>query len=41
MEDYLDPALAAINLDHLDTGIPLLLARSVGRVVWSGPLIVP
>ena len=41
VEDYLDASLAAINLDHLDTGIPLLLARSIGRVVWSGPLIVP
>ena len=28
-------------IDHLETGIPLLLARSIGRVVWSGPLIVP
>ncbi len=37
--DYLDPALAAINASCLATGTPWMLARPSGQVLWLGPLM--
>ena len=39
--DYLQHELESVNRDHLATGLPWLLARPHGRVVWTGPLFVP
>lgn len=41
VDDYLDPALASINRDALDSSRPWLLAKAVGNIVWIGPLFRP
>lgn len=40
-DDYLDPALAQINAEHLAEGRPWLLAKPSGAVPWIGPLFQP
>jgi bacteriocin biosynthesis cyclodehydratase domain-containing protein len=40
-DDYLDPALTAINAAALASGTPWLLARPVGTTVWIGPVFTP
>jgi ribosomal protein S12 methylthiotransferase accessory factor len=40
-DDYLDPALARINADHLASGRPWLLAKPSGAAVWIGPVFRP
>jgi ribosomal protein S12 methylthiotransferase accessory factor len=39
--DYLHPGLAAINQQALQTGLPWMLVKPVGTVVWIGPLFLP
>ncbi len=41
VDDYLDPALAAVNRSHLEDGTPWLLARLSGLRLWLGPHIRP
>jgi len=40
-DDYLDPALEAVNSGHLARGCPWLLARPDGAEVWVGPVFQP
>ena len=39
--DYLDPQLATVNAEALQSGRPWMLARPRGPVVWIGPVFVP
>ncbi|WP_225850374.1 TOMM precursor leader peptide-binding protein [Streptomyces sp. HPF1205] len=41
VDDYLHPGLAARNRAALDAGVPWLIARPVGSLVWVGPVFVP
>ena len=41
VDDYLQPALAGINRDALQSGRSWLLCKPVGSVVWVGPLFRP
>lgn len=40
-DDYLDPALAGVNADHLASGRPWLLAKPSGTTAWLGPVFQP
>jgi bacteriocin biosynthesis cyclodehydratase domain-containing protein len=40
-DDYLDPALAAVDERHRAAERPWLLLKPVGATVWLGPLLVP
>lgn len=40
-DDYLDPALADINIDHLASRRPWLLAKPTGTATWIGPVFQP
>jgi bacteriocin biosynthesis cyclodehydratase domain-containing protein len=40
-DDYLDPALAEINAEHLGVGRPWLLAKPDGVLPWIGPVFQP
>jgi ribosomal protein S12 methylthiotransferase accessory factor len=39
-DDYLDPALAAVNRAQLQERAPWMLVKLVGSVVWIGPLFL-
>lgn len=41
VDDYLHPGLAARNRTALADGIPWLIARPVGSLLWTGPVFVP
>jgi ribosomal protein S12 methylthiotransferase accessory factor len=41
VDDYLDPALEAINQRHLASGQPWLLAKPHGEMIWIGPFFLP
>jgi ribosomal protein S12 methylthiotransferase accessory factor len=41
VDDYLHPGLAARNRAALADGVPWLIARPVGSLVWIGPVFVP
>lgn len=41
VDDYLDPALAAVREAARDRGVPWLLLRPVGELTWIGPLFAP
>lgn len=41
VDDYLHPGLAARNRAALADGVPWLLARPVGSLLWTGPVFVP
>lgn len=40
-DDYLDPALADVNADHLTSRRPWLLAKVRGATAWIGPVFEP
>ncbi len=40
-DDYLDPALEAVNAEHLAKRRPWLLAKPSGTKVWTGPVFRP
>ena len=40
-EDYLDPRLDEVNVRHLASGRPWLLARPTGAEAWIGPMFRP
>ncbi len=40
-DDYLQPALAEINAQALQSGRPWLLCKPTGSIVWIGPLFRP
>lgn len=40
-DDYLQPELAEINQQALQTGQPWLLVKPVGKVLWLGPIFLP
>ena len=40
-DDYLQPQLSEINQNSLSTGLPWLLVKPVGNVLWLGPIFVP
>jgi oxazoline/thiazoline synthase len=40
-DDYLDPALSAVNAAHLASGRPWLLAKPSGPELWVGPVFRP
>lgn len=37
-EDYLDPELAEVDVEHRAAGVPWLLAKPVGTQIWVGPV---
>jgi oxazoline/thiazoline synthase len=39
--DYLDPQLETVNREALGSGLPWMLARPRGTIVWIGPVFVP
>jgi bacteriocin biosynthesis cyclodehydratase domain-containing protein len=41
VDDYLNPALAELNANQLERGIPWILVRMRGTTVWTGPVFVP
>ncbi|SFF81481.1 ribosomal protein S12 methylthiotransferase accessory factor [Actinacidiphila alni] len=41
VDDYLHPGLEARNRQALADGVPWLIARPVGSIVWTGPVFVP
>ena len=40
-DDYLDPDLAEVNRVAIETNIPWLLVKPVGKKIWVGPLFNP
>lgn len=40
-DDYLQPDLAILNKQFLRSGVPWLLARTCGSILWLGPLLRP
>jgi bacteriocin biosynthesis cyclodehydratase domain-containing protein len=41
VDDYAQPALAALNAEALRSGRPWMLVRLVGKTIWLGPLFQP
>lgn len=41
VDDYLRPELEAINAEALRHGLPWMIARPVGNIVWLGPVFRP
>jgi ribosomal protein S12 methylthiotransferase accessory factor len=39
--DYLEPALEGLNREALTSGLPWMLAKPAGTVLWVGPVFVP